>query len=163
MTVRTKSASDYLKALDKSLQQGWLKSFRGGAHTIFEQLALLHPEHLEELGLPSHWTVQSIQQSIQGVRSFASPVLNSACDAHLIWGYECELSGDIQQDHLFPYSLGGPTVARNRVFLCKYHNMVKSSDIHCYPWESVDKWAKPWLAGQILRLHTEFFGVYGDP
>jgi hypothetical protein len=163
MTARTKSAADYLKALESSLRQGWLKSFNGGAKTIFEQLALLHPEHLAELDLPSHRNVESLQRLLQGARAFATPLGGNCCQSRLLWGYNCELNGEIQQDHLFPYSLGGPTLAQNRVFLCKYHNMVKSSDIHCYPWEAVDEWAKPWLTAQINRLNKDIYAVYGKP
>ena len=161
MTARTKSAADYLKALESSLRQGWLHSFKAGAKTVYDQLALLHPEHLAELDLPPHRSEDSLQRLMQGVRAFpASIIASNSCQADLLWGYKCELHGEIQQDHLFPYSLGGPSIAQNRVFLCKYHNMVKSSDIHCYPWEATDAWAKPWIGAQINKLNKEIYAFY---
>lgn len=161
MSTRIDSAVNYLMALEKSFLIGWLTSYRSEPKTIFGQLALLHPLHLEELDLPAHKTVGVIQRSLQGPRAFSSTLGGNLCQSVNIWGYGCELSGEIQQDHLFPYSLGGPTIGTNRIYLCKYHNMVKTSDIHCYPWESTDKWVEPWLSGQIDRLYSEIYKLHG--
>lgn len=161
MKFRTDSAAQYLKVLKSSLQIGWVESFKCEHKSEFEQLALLHPYHLADLDLPRHLTVESIQLSVQGTRAFGPSLAGLACQSPLLWDYECELNGEMHQDHLFPYSLGGPTLRTNRIYLCRYHNMVKSSDIHCYPWESFDRWAGPWLPRQIERLHKEIFSLYG--
>lgn len=161
MKSRIESAANYLQVLEKSLLDGWLTLFNTPPKTIFEQMVLLNPLHLAELDLPEYTNVEMIQNSIQGSRSFPSTIVSNSCQSILLWGYKCELNGDLQQDHLFPYSLGGPTLPANRIFLCRYHNMVKSSDIHSYPWELIDQWAKPWLAGQINKLYKEIFKLYG--
>lgn len=57
------------------------------------------------------------------------------CQSEILWGYKCELEGEIEVDHLFPYSLGGPSNGSNKLHLCRLHNRLKSSDIHFYPWE----------------------------
>lgn len=160
MSFRTNSTVRYLEALDKSLHMGWLESYKLQKKSRFVQLALLHPLHFQELDLPGHQTVKKIQEAIQGPRSFPTPLGGHSCDSSLLWGYECGLNAEIQQDHLFPYSLGGPTLQTNRIFLCSYHNMVKSSDIHCYPWESIDQWTRPWLERQIDKLYKEVFNQY---
>lgn len=161
MRTRVESAVKYLKALENSLQAGWLKLFKMEGKTIFELLAMLHPLHFKELDLPQYLNIETIQRSLQGPRAFTSTLGGNSCQSAMIWGYNCELSGEIQQDHLFPYSLGGPTLAVNRIFLCTYHNMVKTSDIHCYPWESTDILVQPWLDSQIRRLHSEVYSLYG--
>lgn len=160
MNIRTDSTIEYLKALEKSFQVGWSETFTIGEKTVFEKLALLHPLHIKELDLPSHQSVEKIQESFQGPRRFSKPLGGNSCQSALLWGYDCELKGELQQDHLFPYSLGGPTFQTNRIFLCNYHNMVKSSDIHCYPWDSIDSWTEPWLDSQIDRLNREIFKLY---
>lgn len=129
--------------------------------TLYEELSLLHPDHLASLVLPEHLSRECIQRKLQGPRSFVSNLCSvNKCGSKLLWNYECPLSGNIQQDHLFPHSLGGPTVPTNRIHLCRYHNMVKTCDIHCFPWEEADKWCKPWLGMQISKLRREF-ELYG--
>jgi hypothetical protein len=95
------------------------------------------------------------QDEIQGPRSFeAAPLLEGApCEAERIWGYRCDLPLEYarQQDHLFPYALGGPTEARNRLTLCSWHNQVKFVDIHLFPWEEGEPL---WLDPLLDRLHA---------
>jgi hypothetical protein len=160
MKARINSAYCYLKELERSTKVGWLEYFNSEAKTAFSKLALLHPDHLHNLDLPPHRNIESIQRSIQGPRTFSSSIYGCVCQSTLVWEYACELTGAIQQDHLFPYSLGGPTLGANRIYLCQYHNMVKSSDIHCYPWEAVDTWTRSWLDVQLDRLHREVFTLY---
>ena len=49
--------------------------------------------------------------------------------------------GAMEYDYLFPFALGGPTIARNRVPLCREHNAIKGSDVHLFPWEQGEP---PW-------------------
>ncbi len=159
MNERYVAAIRYLKAVEESLQLGWSEFYSLGRTEVSDKLALIHPDHFSSLDLPKGISIDLIQRKIQGLRKFphTSPRI---CRSDLIWGYRCEFSGDFQQDHLFPYSLGGPTLASNRVHLCRYHNMVKSSDIHCYPWESTLQYVNPWLDIQIERINREIYSIY---
>lgn len=164
MNLRYESACKYLKALESSLQAGWLQGYAGsvaGRADIFSRMALLHPAHLEDLPLPDYESVAGIVKDVQGPRSFPSDGLSRACESELLWGYRCPLDqADIHQDHLFPYSLGGPTNGPNRISLCRYHNMVKTCDIHCFPWETTESRCEPWLDKQISQLHERAFSRY---
>lgn len=160
LNYRYKMASQYLGYLQDSLQLGWKAYCDSSSEQPLRMLALLHPEHISNLDLPSHKNVSQITQDVQGPRSFPSGIAAEKCKAHLIWGYNCSLDGELQQDHLFPYSLGGPTYGGNRITLCRYHNMVKSNDIHCFPWEGFDTWIAPWLENQVRKLRSKVFELY---
>lgn len=161
MNYRYKSAEEYLRVLEASLRIGWQASYEAAkTGAICQRLALLHPDHYSELNLPASRTVETLQRSIQGPRTFAAYSQPGTCQSPLVWGYQCELGGDKQQDHLFPYSLGGPSIPTNRIYLCRYHNMVKTADVHCYPWEDLERWALPWLDQQIRRMRIEIFDIY---
>ncbi len=161
MNQRCLEVSNYLRCLDSSLRIGWLNTFNRPVKSIHDRFSLLHPWHLSEIDLPPHHSVDSIQKVIQGDRNFRGKLASKACTSKYLWGYDCEFNSDIQKDHLFPYSLGGPTVNGNMLGLCRYHNMVKSSDVHCYPWEDFGVWAEPWLDLQIDKLRTLIFDMYG--
>jgi hypothetical protein len=161
MEERFNSASKYLKVLEESFVVGWMKFHQEGLQSLYGKLALIHPGHLGELDLPKHLTKEKIQNIVQGPRAFPENSLEFNCECNLIWGYSCILETTIQKDHLFPYSLGGPTISCNKINLCKYHNMVKSSDIHCFPWEAAKQRILPWVDNQIENLHNEVFKLYG--
>ena len=161
MTSNYIAVANYLQALDRSLSIGWKEFYRQRSGSIYESLALLHPWHYDEIDLPEHLTQSSIQVNIQGNRNFKAGKIGSHCHSSLLWGYECELDVVLQMDHLFPYSLGGPTISGNMLTLCKYHNMVKSSDIHCYPWGQFDKWAIPWVVTQVEKIKNQVIDLYG--
>ncbi|GLS89938.1 hypothetical protein GCM10007916_10050 [Psychromonas marina] len=161
MRSRIQAAEIYLSAVQKSLNIGWLETFTLPNKSLFDKLALLHPQHLEEIDLPCHLSKLKVQEKIQGKRGFPSNNQNESCNSKLIWGYTCSLPGKMQQDHLFPYSLGGPTIGANRISLCSYHNMVKSSDIHSYPWEDLMNKPGLWLDAQVERLYKDIFQLYG--
>ncbi len=155
--------SRFLQALHASLRHGWRKSYSGVGNDLYKRLALLHPEHLEELALPIGISRNKLQEAIQGPRAFSSSSgLQTYCECEELWGYKCHLDEEIQQDHLFPYSMGGPTLQLNRVFLCKLHNLAKSNDIHILPWKNEDRWFKPWLDFQIEKCRSLAFDVYPD-
>ena len=160
MNQRHETARRYLETLERVLQQGWGNAVQKPELDNLEKLALLHPEHLNSIDLPSHKNVAQLREQIQGKRGFGSQFLRTKCESELIWGYKCPLNADIQQDHLFPYSLGGPTIGTNRILLCKYNNMVKTSDIHCFPWEEFTIRCEPWLDFQIKRMREEVFDIY---
>jgi hypothetical protein len=60
-------------------------------------------------------------------------------------------------DHLFPYSLGGPTIAVNAIYLCRRHNLGKSVDIHLIPWEEGFPWVDGILNNLATKLHNRLF------
>lgn len=160
MSERYESTKKYLLSLEKSLMLGWLNFYNNHSNSISDKLALIHPDHYEEIDLDDHLANGAAQKKMQGNRSF--PILKTPekCQSNLLWNYNCHLDGAIEQDHLFPYSLGGPTIPRNKIFLCRYHNMVKSSDIHCFPWEATDQWITPWIDSQIEQMHRTIFSIY---
>lgn len=151
----------YLEAIQKTLSRPWLESY-STAQDVYIKLALLHPEHYKSLDLPSNVSISKLQAKIQGPRSFQNKSNQGSCNCNLLWGYNCTLNEDIQQDHLFPYSLGGPTLGTNRIYLCRYHNMVKTSDIHIYPWINVTTLTQQWLDNQIKMLHSSVFSIYNQ-
>lgn len=150
--VRIDNAKTYLSELRDTLRCDWLESFEK-ATTVHRKLALLHPGHLVHMGLST-----STINSISGKRNFPPRRVERKCNSMLIWGYECDSKEDLQQDHLFPYSLGGATDSRNRIFLCRLHNQIKGSDIHFYPWEDVSGYTEYWLDSKLKKIR-EFYCV----
>jgi hypothetical protein len=156
---RYDQARMYLEALNESLRNSWLEQVDKPL-SIFQKLALLHPDHYGALDLPCNKSVEVIKQQIQGKRKFERTIITAKCECHIVWGYDCRLDTILELDHLFPYALGGPTIGTNRITLCKYHNMVKSSDVHCFPWEFYEKWCVPWVDMQLKKLRTDVFELY---
>ncbi len=107
---------------------------------MVDRLVLAHP------GLRS----EPRQELHQGRRGFEFRGIGArkACAAERIWGIPCQLpdNGEMQADHLFPYALGGPTVAPNRLVLCATHNAGKAVDVHLFPWEEGEP---RWLASLL--------------
>ena len=153
----------YLRALEQLIRFSWIDSFKhftGGELDIFSRLAMLHPIHLDDIGLPSYMERNNVMARVQESRCFTGPG-NGSCQSNLLWGYDCPFTdAPMHQDHLFPYSLGGPTTGANRVILCRFHNMVKTNDIHCYPWENTEIYCEPWVDAQIHKLHSGVFSIY---
>jgi hypothetical protein len=144
---RIDTACAYVNAVENSLQSNWLQRYelyRQGRLSLPDAIALVHPYHYEHLdsGL-----------TVRGPRTFASEVgiEGIKCKADILWGYECSrvLEVNIAADHLFPYSLGGPTLGSNKLYLCALHNQMKSSDIHLYPWE---KGEPVWLSDRLATI-----------
>ena len=142
-------AQKYLEFLHSSFEQDWLRLYEDYVDNkleFFNALALIHPRHYEGL---------FGEEQIRGKRTFDKDMVLEGieCRAELIWGYRCNLDcnkrGVVVADHLFPYSLGGPTISTNKVYLCSIHNQLKGSDIHFYPWELGNP---GWLKDRINRV-----------
>jgi hypothetical protein len=117
------------------------------------RFVLLHPFHYDEDNTDKK------RCEIRGGRRFPfkPQVAEGGCAAKLLWGYSCPLEGtNLQVDHEFPYSLGGPTDPRNRLILCDMHNRLKSSDLHVYPWEKGEpKWLRDILDKIARKRDTD--------
>ena len=156
LTTRIELASRYLQFL-ASIEDptDWLDAY--DAH----QNNALHLTEAAALAHPTHFSFLPAVARIRGPQRFDER--KSAewcrCQSAEIWGYECPLASDsFEADHLFPYAAGGPTVIENRIWLCKFHNRSKSSDIHLYPWE---KGAPDWLSSRLERI-ADHLRAYRD-
>jgi hypothetical protein len=86
----------------------------------------------------------------RGPRRFPDVNDAASCRAVRIWAYDCDLElGGTQRDHVFPFSAGGPTEARNLIHLCPWHNQVKGSDVHVFPWT---EGIPPWMDDHLKRI-----------
>lgn len=159
LKIRFEAAECYLASLDRLLagETNWdeLASDYLDRKVGFESgLALIFPKFYTERDIP--------QEDICGGRSFCfSAVHGTRCNSILLWNYGCVSRESLHIDHLFPYSLGGPTDARNASYLCSRHNMSKSSDIHIYPWENGEpEWLRPLVVKirEKIRFYTNAYG-----
>jgi len=156
---RIDCGQNYAIALAEYLGGDWLNGYRKfamGGMVIWEKFALIHPLHAGERGDPS--CRKKAWDSVQGLSTFVPKrTTNARCQADVVWGYPCPITGEnMEQDHLFPHSLGGVTKEHNRIWLCRYHNMLKGNDVHCYPWEEEAIWAS-WLDRHIEAIHRQVF------
>ena len=149
LRIRIELGEEYLLALEESRSWKWSEvsaEYAAGKLELPRAMVLIHPSFYEcreaEAG-----------QSIRGNRGFtATAGLNVAgCMADRIWLSVCPLAKPdvLHSDHLFPYSLGGPTIAENQLFLCSVHNHAKANDIHLFPWERGEP---SWLGMQVERI-----------
>jgi hypothetical protein len=145
----------YLQVLDCVLGGGWqavLIKYKTGIANIAESLALIHPSNFN--GDP---------MLIYGSRQFVQdPAYRfQVCQCELYWQVKCQYSKGRQlyADHVFPYSLGGPTVPENRMMLCGVHNLMKSNDIHLFPWE---RGLPVWFPSVLSRIESRR-GLLGEP
>lgn len=159
-SIQPNHAEAYLLSLQTVLSQNWLDTYQKKELDIYEKLSLLHPDHIDSLDLPYSQKKSEIQSLVQGPRQFKPHHIKQSCDSRKLWGYSCKLDQPLEQDHLFPYSLGGPTISTNRIFLCKYHNMVKSCDIHILPWNDINNWIPLWVDNQLNKLYKEIYSIY---
>ena len=137
----------YLQALECVLDGGWQRTYeehKAGRTTIAESLALVHPLN-----------IQGDQTGSCGPRQFREDPAHQfqICQCEIYWQVVCERR-EVQQlfaDHVFPYSLGGPTVPENRMMLCGAHNRMKSNDIHLFPWE---RGLPVWFPSLLSRIES---------
>ena len=141
---RYDSASKYIAYLESTKSfsaEMWFEeflTFQKSLSPLWLGMALIHPR----------WYNQRISQSsICGPRRFSIGVsVSTACDSRALWGYQCQSAVSAEIDHVFPYSLGGPTDIDNAKYLCSLHNQMKGQDIHVYPWELEPVWLGRHLA-----------------
>jgi hypothetical protein len=142
---RIDTCREYLAALKELEDCDWGHEYalhKGGNKSLVEAMALIHPSHYEG---------RILADDVRGDRTFP-PLRSSAgvrCGADVVWGYSCAETQGFAADHLFPYSLGGPTESTNRVTLCTFHNQLKGNDVHAYPWE---RGTPGWLDALLDRI-----------
>ncbi len=106
-----------------------------------EVLVLLNPRWHDELQF-------SPGSDPRGVNSFSGAADRAKCRSKELWGYECPYIGSkIHIDHTFPFARGGATKDDNAMYLCKEHNLSKSTDLHLVPWETFPQ--KIWIRDQL--------------
>jgi hypothetical protein len=134
---RIDSTKTYIDKLRANLSIGWnsiYKMYNNNELNYIDKVTMIHPDFIKSIHLPNYITHGMLIAEIQGERLFRKE--SGKCQSELIWGYECPLPPTLcSGDHLFPYSLGGPSIAGNKLLLCRYHNMIKGTDIHLFPWE----------------------------
>jgi len=109
---------------------------------IPEVLVLLHPQSYQEIGVSDP----------RGPSTFPSAQRNAKCRSSELWGYECPFEDtQIHVDHSFPRNRGGMTHAENAMYLCREHNLSKSTDIHLIPWEKIPD-RKSWIEIELTAL-----------
>jgi len=149
ISARIEVASAYIQAYYASLQSAWDEMYQlylDDELKLAASLALAHPDHYKEL--PN-------SNQIRGQRSFSKDTAHDSinCSCKTIWGYKCSVNialWGISADHLFPFSLGGPTIGSNKMYLCAMHNQLKGNDVHFYPWEQ----GEPiWLQDTLFKIH----------
>jgi len=143
---RIDGARRYVAARHDLRSRVWLQAFREYQKRkldLYQTMALLHPEHYPE---PVSGT------DPRGRRAFTLNASDSRCYSEVIWGYECPIvdtEAGVVADHIFPYALGGVTQSTNRITLCRWHNSIKTCDIHFFPWERGEP---PWVAEALCHL-----------
>jgi hypothetical protein len=151
LEIRIDLGRKYLEKLSQLPSRDWLQEYElylANALSLPEALALAHPENYD---------LNSLSNVIRGPRQFDPEIGRERCRAEVIWLYNCEVQASAA-DHVFPYSLGGPTVGSNKLLLCRRHNEMKANDIHLYPWEKGEpEWLTHCLRA-IRRLKTSFTG-----
>lgn len=142
--LRQRLVVEYLCLLPGIRTRPWLEAF-DAATSLPERLLLLHPIWFEGL---------TDVRRVQGPPAFVYQPLESRCKAEVLWGYDCPLHHErIQADHVFPYSLGGPTIGMNRLSLCAVHNGWKGADLGTFPWE---RGTPDWIDDQLTTLRKLF-------
>lgn len=164
-------ACEYLKKLNAITTVGWknhLNNLNGqnNEDEIIHKISLLNPSMYKFINAIRESEFNQIQLRVQGNRTFQQRPFENKCESKTLWGYDCPIdSSVIVYDHDFPYSLGGPTnEAYNQRLLCRWHNMVKSNDIHNYDWEALfieykyfrDQSRSHWIDEQLEKIKHEF-------
>jgi hypothetical protein len=145
---RVDCASRYHTFLAQNSKESWLESFflidSNATTGIPELLTLLHPKWHVSLGITP-------QSDPRGLSKFNANFRNAKCRSDEIWGYSCPyIDEDIHVDHTFPFSRGGSTTQENAMYLCREHNLSKSTDLHLIPWEGFTN--QNWIGTQLRSI-----------
>ena len=151
LRIRIERGEEYLLALEEFRNCEWneiLAEYRQQRLTLPQAMVLVHPVFYKD-------REGKVAQSIRGDRNFSTSAGQqvATCMADQIWLSVCALESPevVHSDHMFPYSLGGPTLAANQLFLCPVHNRSKAGDIHLFPWERGEP---SWFTRQVDRIQS---------
>jgi hypothetical protein len=146
---RVEHASRYIGYRQTISPTDWMETFslyKAGQLPLEAGLALIHKDYWSCVSPPGGVITVLGPTSFEGI----SPV--RTCESQRVFGYRCpRIEPTLHQDHLFPRSLGGPTVGTNRITLCDLHNYYKGMDIHFFPWEDG---TPSWLEGLLTYLSS---------
>ena len=129
-----------------TLEIRWLELFRKteqyNPKNIGILLALVHPNNYE--GKLKKAQIDKELRTFFVNDRFDTSTLQrtSKCEIGVILGMdlECPHLKPIQQDHHWPFSLGGPTLRENRIHLCQECNTAKSNSPFFFKKEDIPKW-----------------------
>ncbi len=123
---RYATVSEYVTFLFNTEGRKWSDLYDMEDELTFpERLVLIHPR----------WYNPNTKITNCGVRGRRRRDLKltgqEPCDSIKNWDYECPFDKPkIMCDHIFPWSLGGPSLPNNTAYLCQFHNLLKGPDIH---------------------------------
>lgn len=156
--IRITSAERYHRFLATGRNLTWLTLFQecesNANFGLPELLVLIHPNWYDELQI-------SKINDPRGNLAFPAASVNAKCRSIEIWGYECPYTvSNIHIDHTFPFSRGGSTKSDNAMYLCKEHNLSKSTDLHMIPWETFS--TKNWIREELGLLINKAKSFYNE-
>ena len=106
-----------------------------------------HPIKCLVLIHPDYWITHSGESISLSDGKFLNQInQDTKCEWNRFGNYVCPwnrdifLRGNLEIDHHWPASLGGPSLDSNRLNLCKHHNQMKSNSVEHYPWNTKPAW-----------------------
>ena len=110
-------------------------------------LSLIHPDFYCRRGETFHESLPWRKKSnfTAGIRNTALCSIGKLTKVDCLFNEFPEMRGKVEADHIWPNSLGGPSILDNRLLLCKYHNGMKSNDISNFTWEDTPSWVGRYL------------------
>jgi len=103
---------------------------------------LLHPDFMyDKEGNSFRSSLDRVQMTVLDGERTGSCMLSNLSGDDCVFNEFPQFRGELEGDHIWPYSLGGPTNTRdnlilNRVLLCKHCNRSKSNSISDYHWDN---------------------------
>jgi hypothetical protein len=170
LTTHQDKTRDYLQSLLELMLRAdglspaeqdevWISEYEGlmkGSVTVADLpklLAMIHPEFLCRRGVAfrDHPDIR-----LRPTSSFKTGIsIADRCQSVSYSGEDCvfnkypSIRGVCQADHRWPCALGGPYIVDNRLILCRFHNVMKSSDISTYSWDIMPNW----ILDQLNRIY----------
>jgi len=112
-------------------------------------LALIHPEfYFSHTGRS---IIANIPWKTNGSNFYNGISKVDNCKSEVLNGKKCEFNDfpeirlKCHADHVWPNSLGGPSILDNRLILCRFHNTMKSNSINYFNWTVFPVWLKSYL------------------
>jgi hypothetical protein len=148
------SSSNNLSQAEKN--ELWIKRFKelkihlinSNLNYLPEIMPLIHPDFLYDingnfLGELISFYNNSFNLGINETDRCQIDLIQTNCTCQ--FNSFRDIRGKCQADHLWPHSLGGPSIFDNRILLCRYHNVAKSNSIVDEFWKSYPIWLNDYL------------------